>query len=61
MVHGSDSVTKRNLRRILTRHYPGDRFDDLMRGEFYNGAFKKSLLLSHESPLRKQHFPFITG
>jgi hypothetical protein len=61
MVHGSDSFSKKSLKRTLTKHHPGDRFEDLMKGEFFNGAFKKSLLLSHESPPRKQHFPLITG
>jgi hypothetical protein len=61
MVHGFNSVTKNGLKRTMTKHRPGNRFEDLMKGEFFNGAFKKSLLLSHESPLRKQPFPFITG
>jgi len=61
MVHGSESISKKSLKRTLTRQHLGDRFEDLMKGEFFNGAFKKSLLLSHESPLRKQQFPLITG
>ena len=61
MVHGSDSVSKKSSKRTLTKHHTGDRCEDLMKGEFFNGAFKRSLLLSHESPPRKQQFPFITG
>ena len=61
MVHGSDSASKKSLKRTLAKHHPGDRFEDLVKGEFFNGAFKKSLLLSHENPHRKLHFPMITG
>lgn len=61
MVHGSDSVSKKSIKKTLPKHYPGDRSADFMRGEFYNGALKKSLLLSHESPPIKQKFPLITG
>ena len=61
MVRGSGSVSKKSLKRTLTKHHPGDRFEGLMKGEFFNGAFKKSLLLSHENPPRKQHVPLITG
>ncbi len=61
MVHSSDSFSKKSSKRTLMKHHPGDRFEDLMKGEFFNGAFKKSLLLSHESAPRKQQFPLITG
>jgi len=62
MVHGSDSVSKKSFKRTVTKkHHPGDRFEGLMKGEFFNGAFKESLLLSHENPPGKQHFPVITG
>jgi hypothetical protein len=57
----SNSVAKKSLKRTLMKYYPEDRFEDLMKGEFFNGAFKKSLLLSHESPPRKQQFPLIAG
>ena len=61
MVHGTDSVFKKSSKRTLTKHHPGDRFEDLVKGEFFNGAFKKTLLLCHESPPRKQQLPLITG
>jgi hypothetical protein len=61
MVHGSDSVTRKSLKSTLTKHHPDDRFEDLLKREFFNGAFKKSLLVSHESPPRKQQFSLITG
>ncbi len=61
MVHGSDSISKKSSKRTLTKHHPGDRNENLMKGEFFNGAFKKSLLLSHESPPGRQQFPLITG
>jgi len=61
MLYGSGSITKKISIKTLIKHPPGDRFDNLMRGEFFNGAFKKILLLSHESPTRKQLFPLITG
>ncbi len=61
MVHSSNSISKKSSKRTLMKHHPEDRFEDLMKGEFFNGAFKKSLLLSHEGPPRKQQFPLITG
>ncbi len=61
MLQGSGPITKKILRKTSTKHHPGDRFDDLMKGEFFNGASRKSLMLSHESPIRKQLFPWITG
>jgi hypothetical protein len=61
MIYGSGPVTKKISKKTLIKHRPGDRFDDLMRGEFFNGAFKKSLLVSHEWPTRKQLFPLLTG
>ncbi len=61
MVHSSNSVAKKGSKKTLTKHHPGDRFEDLLKGEFFNGAFKKSLLLSHEGPSRRQQFSLITG
>ena len=61
MLYGSGPVTKKISKKTLIKHHPGDRFDDLMRGDFFNGAFKKSRLVSHEWPTRKQLFPLITG
>jgi hypothetical protein len=61
VLHGYGPITKKISKKTLTKHHPGDRFEDLMRGEFFNGAFKKSLLLSHESPTGKQSFPSLTG
>jgi hypothetical protein len=58
---GSTPNTKKISKKASTKHHPGDRFQDLMGGDFFNGAFRKSLLLSHESPTRKQLFPWITG
>jgi hypothetical protein len=60
MLYGSGPVTKKISKKTLIKHRPGDRFDDLMRGEFFNGAFKKSLLVSHEWPPRKQLFRLLT-
>jgi hypothetical protein len=61
MFHGSDPIPKKISKKALTKHHPGNRLEDLMKGEFLNCAFKKSLLLSHEGPTRKQLFPLITG
>jgi len=61
VLYGSGPVTKKISKKTLIKHRPGDRFDDLMRGEFFNGAFKKSLLVSHEWPTRKQLFPPLMG
>jgi len=61
MLHGSGLISKKTSKKTLTKHHPGDRFDDLMKAEFFNGAFKKNLLLSHECPTRKLLFPLITG
>jgi hypothetical protein len=61
MVHGSGSATKKILKKTLMRRNPGDRFEGLMEREFFNGAFKKNLLIFHECPTRKDAFPVITG
>ena len=61
MLQGSGPITKQMSKKILTRHHLGDRFEDLMKGEFFNGGFKKSFMLYHDSPNRKQLFPSITG
>jgi hypothetical protein len=61
MVHGSGSTLKKISKKTLTKRPARDRFEDLMGGEFYNGAFKKSLLILHEHPTQKDVFPVITG
>jgi len=61
MLQGSGLITKKIIKKTLTRHHPGDRFEDLMKREFFNGAFRKSLMLSHEFPTRQPIFPWITG
>ena len=61
MVHGSGSATKKILKKTLMRRNPGDRFEGLMEREFFNGAFKKNLLIFHECPTRKDAFPVIMG
>jgi hypothetical protein len=57
MLNGSGPITKKITRKTLIKHPHGDCFDNLMKGEFFNVAFKKSLLLSHERPAKKQLFP----
>ena len=61
MVHGSDSIPKKVLRKTLNKRHTKDCFDDLMKGELFNGAFKKSLLIFHECPPRREVSPVITG
>ncbi len=61
MPQGSGSITKNITKKTLTRHPPEDRFEGLMKAEFFNGAFRKSLMLSHESPVKEPLFPWITG
>jgi hypothetical protein len=61
MVHGSGSATKKILEKTLIRRKPGDRFEGPMEREFFNGAFKRNLLIFHECPTRKGAFPVITG
>jgi hypothetical protein len=61
MVHDYQSSLKKISKETLIKHPPGDRFGDLMKGEFFNGAFKKNLLILHEHPTRKDAFPVITG
>ncbi len=61
MVHGSDPITKKVSKKTVIKHHPEARLEDLMKGEFFNCVFKKSLLLSHEGPPKKQLFPSITG
>jgi len=57
MVHGSGSTLKKISKKTLTKRPTRDRFEDFMEGEFFNGAFKKSLLILHERPTRKDVFP----
>ena len=61
MVHTSGSTLKKISKKSLIRSPTRDRFEDLVEGEFYNGAFKKNLLIFHECPTRKGTFPVITG
>jgi hypothetical protein len=61
MFQGSGTITKQTTRKTSTKHHLGGRFEDLMKEEFFNGAFRKSFKLCHESPNRKQLFPSITG
>ena len=61
MVHGSGSTPKKISKKTLTKRHTKDRFEDLMEREFFNGAFKKSLLILHERPTQKDVFPAITG
>jgi len=61
MVHGYESSFKKISKKTFIKHPPEDRFGDLMKGEFFNGAFKKNLLILHEHPTRKDAFPVITG
>jgi hypothetical protein len=57
MVHGSGSTPKNISKKTLTKRPTRDRFEDLMEGEFFNGAFKKNLLILHERPTQKDVFP----
>ncbi len=61
MVHGYGSPLKKISKKTLIKHLSRDRFGDLMEAEFFNGAFKKTLLILHEHPTRRDAFPIITG
>ncbi len=61
MLQGSDPITKKITKKTSTKHHPGDRFQDVTGGEVINGAFKKSLVLSHESPIRKRLLPCLSS
>ena len=61
MVHGSESTPKKISKETLIKRPPRDRFEDRMEKEFFNGAFKKNLLIFHECPPRKGVFSVITG
>ena len=61
MVHTSGSTLKKTSEKCLITPPTRDRFEDLVKGEFYNAAFKKNLLIFHECPTRKDAFPVITG
>jgi len=61
MVHGSGSTPKKISKKTLNKRQPRDRFEGLMEREFFNGAFKRNLLILHECPTRKDAFPVITG
>ncbi len=61
MVHGYGSPPKKISKKALIKHSARGRFEDIMEGEFFNGAFKKNLLIFHERPALKDAFPVITG
>jgi hypothetical protein len=61
MVYPSESTLKKISKKSLTKPPPRNRFEGFMEGEFYNGAFKKNLLIFHECPTRKGAFSAITG
>jgi hypothetical protein len=61
MVHGSGSTLKKTSKKTVVKRPTRDRCGDLMEREFYNGAFKKNLLIFHECPTRKGAFSEITG
>ncbi len=61
MVRSSGSTLKKISKKTLVKRPTRDRCGDLMEGEFYNGAFKKNLLILHEHPTQKDVFPIITG
>jgi hypothetical protein len=61
MASDSGPLLKKISKKTFIKHPPRDRFEDLMEGEFFNGAFKKSLLIRHERPTQKDIFPVITG
>jgi hypothetical protein len=61
MLQGSDPISKQISKKTLSKYHFGDRFEDLTKEEFFNGAFKKSFMLCHEPPNRKPLFPSITG
>jgi hypothetical protein len=61
MFHRSSAINKKILEKALIKHHSGNRFEDLTKGEFFNEAFKKSLLPSHKRPTTRQPLPLITG
>lgn len=61
MLQSFGPMTKQIRKKSLTKYHLGGRFEDLVKEEFFNGAFKKSFMLCHESPNRKQLSPSITG
>lgn len=61
MLQDTVRIAKKITRKTFIRHYPGDHVEDLMKREFFNGAFRKSLTLSHESPAREPLLHCITG
>jgi hypothetical protein len=61
MVHDPGSTLKKISKKTFLKPSPRDRSEDLMEGEFYNGAFKRNLLIFHECPTRKSVLSVITG
>jgi len=61
MVHGSDSIPKKVLRKASNKRHTRDCLDDLLKGEFFNGAFKRSLPILHDCPPRRDVSSVITG
>ncbi len=57
MLQGSGPITKKITEKNSIKHHPGDRFQDVMGGEFFNRAFRKSLVLSQESQIRNNYSP----
>lgn len=61
MIHGLSPTPKKISKKTSTKRHTRDRFEDLVEREFFNGAFKKSLLIFHGCPTGKDAFPVITG
>ena len=61
MVHATRSTLKRISKKNLIKPPARIRFEDPVEWEFYNGAFKKNLLILHECPTRKGALTLITG
>jgi hypothetical protein len=54
MVYGSGPITKKIPKETVIKHHSEARFEVVPQGDFFNYAFKKSLLLCQECPVRKQ-------
>jgi hypothetical protein len=61
MAYPSGSTLKKISKKSLTKPPRRNRFEGFMEVEFYNGAFKKNLLIFHECPAQKGALPVITG
>jgi hypothetical protein len=61
MVQNSGSIAKKISKRIVTRFYFDGHFENPIKEDFFNLAFKKNLIVFHERPSSGKPALLITG